>query len=139
MTTDKEQLREAAVQLIAAVWSRVDWDGVSAKWRMGIWEEFGSKIQSAAMTSDAHRFVEALARKMDVRSLNSDTVPFVLSTCDHDALLDLIRNETTLLVLMLRLRQEEKRESRKAAAGLPRKGTDVQQFFPELSFDKAEA
>lgn len=74
---------------------------------MGIYDEFASKIQSAAMTSDLSLFVERLARKMGVRSFKGTTVDSILKRTDATLTLDVLRNETSLVVVLMRVYQEE--------------------------------
>lgn len=108
METEKRaQARDDARDLILEVWRSVDWQGVSAVRRMGIYDEFASKIQSAAMTSDLRLFVERLARKMGLRSFKTTAVDAILLRSDGAATLDVLRNETSLIVVMMRVFQEE--------------------------------
>ena len=106
----EEQSREHARDLILEVWRSVDWDGVSGSRRMGIYDEFQAKVQSAAMTSSLGKFVERLARKMGVRSLNNTRADGILRECDHATVLDLLRTETSMIVIMMRVWQEEHRQ-----------------------------
>lgn len=85
---------------------------------MGIYDEFGSKIQSAAMTSHLHSFVEKLSRKMGVRGFKRTSIQAVLDRADERMTLDVLRNETSLIVVMMRVWQEEhKLEEALADAG----------------------
>lgn len=74
---------------------------------MGIYDEFASKIQSAAMTSDLRLFVERLSRKMGLRSFKTTAIDNVLKCSDASITLDVLRNETSLIVVMMRVWQEE--------------------------------
>jgi hypothetical protein len=99
---------------------------MSASRRMGIYDELASKIRSAALTSDLHRFVDTLARKFEVRSISDERVLGVLDSGNPDEILEVLRTETTLVVLMLRVHQEENKELAEArAADEARKAADA--------------
>jgi hypothetical protein len=103
----RESARDDARDIVLEVWRSVDWQSVSAGRRKGIYDEFASKIQSAAMTSDIHLFAERLARKMGLRSFKGTTIDAILKRCDPAGTLDVLRNETSLIVVMMRVFQEE--------------------------------
>lgn len=108
MSDDK--IREDAVRLVLAVWRKIDHSGMANSRRAGIYDELTSKIRSAALTSDLRRFVDSLCKKWDVRSLSDSAVIRIIEKGDHSAILDTLRNETTMIVLMLRVHQEAARE-----------------------------
>ena len=108
METERRQTaRDDARDIVLEVWRSVDWQGVSPGRRRGIYDEFASKMQSAAMTSDISLFAERLARKMGLRSFKSTAIDAILRRCDPGCTLDVLRNETSLVVVMMRVSQEE--------------------------------
>jgi hypothetical protein len=109
---EKEKLREQARDLVLAVWRAMDWDKVPPSRRMSIYDELASKVRSAALTSDLGRFLAALCDKLGVRVPGDDArVLAIMREADGQALLQVLRDETTLIILMLREVQEARREA----------------------------
>ncbi len=112
-----ENIRQVAIATIYGIWSCIDWDKVDARRAYGIWDEFGNKIKAAAMTTNSYeKFVEKLARKMDVRSLRNRIFRDVSQQSEEfkQAALKLIREETLQLVLEVRLNNEARKEMEKS-------------------------
>lgn len=113
----EENIRDVAISTIYGIWSCIDWDKVDSRRAYGIWDEFGNKIKAAAMTTNSYeKFVEKLARKMDVRSLRSRIFRDVSQQSEEfkQAVLKLIREETLQLVLEVRLNNEARKEMEKS-------------------------
>lgn len=113
----EENVRYVASETIYSIWSCIDWDKVDARRAYGIWDEFGSKIKAAAMTTNSYeKFVEKLARKMDVRSLRHSIFQKVGQQSEEfkQAVLKLIREETLSLVLEVRLNNDARKEMQKS-------------------------
>ena|SRR5690554_4485634 len=113
----EENVRYVASETIYSIWACIDWDKVDARRAYGIWDEFGSKIKAAAMTTNSYeKFVEKLARKMDVRSLRHSIFQKVGQQSDEfkQAVLKLIREETFSLVLEVRLNNDARKEMQKS-------------------------
>lgn len=114
-----EKLREDAVSLISCCWRGIDWDNVSTRRRMKIYEEFASKIKSASATGTLSHFLEKLCQKMDANISGTDA-PKVLEIVrgieseDLDLeILDVLRSETELCVLLMREANNELKEGSK--------------------------
>ncbi len=117
ITHNEENVRQVAVETIHGIWSGIDWDKVDKRRAYGIWDEFGNKIKAAAMTTNSYeRFVEKLARKMDVRSLRHSIFSKVNQQDKEfkQDVLKLIREETLQLVLEVRLNNEARKEMEKS-------------------------
>jgi len=79
---------------------------------MKIYDEFTSKIKSAASTNSLAKFVERLCAKLGIRSIGSDAgVRELLAHNDH-AILSLFRDETQFIVLLMREVIEAKKEGK---------------------------
>lgn len=109
---DINKQREQARDIVLAVWTCIDWDGVSASRRMNIYNELASKIKSAALTDTLERFLEGLCRKMGVKTIYNENVLNIINNADTKALLKLYREETQIIVLMLRTTQEIKKQKK---------------------------
>lgn len=110
-------IKQMAEATIMDIWSCIDWDKVDARRAYGIWDEFASKIKAAAMTTNNYeRFVEKLARKMDVRSLRYVSIKEISEQSPElkQAILKHIREQTLQLVLQVRLNNEARKAQKKA-------------------------
>src|SRR5690554_2893898 len=113
----EENVRYVASETIYSIWACIDWDKVDTRRAYGIWDEFGNKIKAAAMTTNSYeKFVEKLARKIDVRSLRSRIFRDVSQQSEEfkQAVLKLIREETLQLVLEVRLNRDARKEMEKS-------------------------
>lgn len=104
-----KEYRESARDIILAVWTKIDWDNVSPSRRMKIYDELSSKIRSAALTSDLHKFLSRLCDKMGVRSISDPRVLKIFECINHAEMLKILREETSFVILMLRETQEAKK------------------------------
>jgi len=114
-----EQLRQDVVTVIEAVWKSIDWDKVSSRRRMKIYEEYQNKIKSASQVGKVSHFLEKLCSKMDctLSDTNSANVLEIIRNIEKEELdlefLNTCRNETQLLVLLMRERRAELNENSK--------------------------
>jgi len=114
----QEKLRSDAVTIITSIWHGINWDSVSSRRRMKIYEEYQQKIKSAARTGKLSQFIEKLAEKMDstVSGVDASEVLKIVrevESNDYDLeILDILRSETALLVLMMRDVQGELKNSK---------------------------
>lgn len=80
---------------------------------MNIWEQFEANIRSAAYTSNLGKFVNSLCLRMNADiGKNADDrarADKILSELPARETLKMLREETTLLVLMVRVANQEKR------------------------------
>ena len=109
----EENVKEMALATISDVWSQIDWDKVDGKRAMGIWDEFISKVKASAMTTNSYeKFVEKLCRKMDVRSLRFKNIEEISNQEENfkKAILKVLREETQIIVLRLRINNQVKKE-----------------------------
>lgn len=119
----QEKLRTSAILIITSIWHGINWDNISSRRRMKIYDEFAAKIKSAARTGTLSHFIEKLAEKMDSTVSGADA-PEVLRIVkevekeDYDLeILDILRSETALLVLMMRDAQGELKNSKQTKLG----------------------
>lgn len=112
----EEQLRETAADLLHILWRGVPGD-YKRRYRMNIWQQFEDQVRSAAYTASLARFANALCRKLQIAAgRNAEDrrrLEAILNGGNDRDLLKLLREQTTLIVLMVRLRQEEARERAK--------------------------
>ncbi len=115
----KEKLRAQAVDLISSVWHGINWDSVGSRRRMKIYEEYENKIRSASMTGKVSIFLNKLCEKMDSNISGSDAPRVLEVVRDIEAqdldleLLDVLRSESALIVLLMREANNELKENSK--------------------------
>jgi hypothetical protein len=110
---DTERLRQTAADLLMLIWRGIPPD-YKSRYRMNIWEQFENQVRSAAYTSNLAKFVSSLCLKL---AATVGTTPedrqiaeAILNGGQDRAILKLLRDETTLLVLMVRVANQERRE-----------------------------
>ncbi len=117
----KEKLRQDVVGLISAVWHGINWDNVGGRRRMKIYDEFANKIKSASATGKTSQFLEKLCEKMDSNIIETDAPKVLEVIRDIEAqdldleILDVLRSETELIVLLMREANNELKENSKQA------------------------
>lgn len=109
MTPEHERVAE----LLEIIWRGVPAD-YKSRYRRSIWQQFEDNIRSAAYTGDLGKFVSSLCLKLSAQiGRNSEDraqADMILQQVDARATLKLLREETTLLVLMVRVRNQERRK-----------------------------
>jgi hypothetical protein len=102
--------QEIAERLLWPLWRGID-PSYKSKYRASIWQQFEDNIRSAAYTSRLARFVDEMTRKLSIQIRADDVanVQAVVASGDDRAILKLLRDETTLLVLYVRMRNEERK------------------------------
>jgi len=119
----QEKLRSDAVMIITSIWHGINWDSVSSRRRMKIYEEYQQKIKSAARTGKLSQFIEKLAEKMDSTVSGADALEVLkivreVENNDYDLeILDILRSETSLLILIMRDAQGELKNSKQVKLG----------------------
>ena len=115
----QEKLRHDAVNLISTVWRGISWDGVSSRRRMKIYEEYENKIKSASMTGKVSIFLNKVCEKMDSNISGADAPKVLEVIRDIEAqdldleLLDILRSESALIILLMREANDELKENSK--------------------------
>lgn len=115
------ELREDALNVIEAVWHGINWESVSGKRRMKIYDEYAAKIRSSAHTGRFTHFFGNLCRKMEsapagdwARQARTAIERIEKYELDLDVL-ELIMVENQYLVLLLRERNETRKAEREEA------------------------
>lgn len=82
-----------------------------AKYARTIWQQFEDNIRSAAYTSSLRRFLQVLCGRLgvEVRSEHLMAIERILGDGDDAAVLKLLREETMALVILVRLKNEERK------------------------------
>ena len=102
--------REIADGLLWPIWRGIP-DAYKVKYARSIWDQFESNIRSAAYTSSPANFLEAICRKMN-SSIRTEDMASMVAALESEpvALLMALRDQTTLLVVHCRLKNQERKE-----------------------------
>jgi hypothetical protein len=113
---EMDAIHERSAALLTAIWRGVP-NSYKSRYRRTIWQQFEDQIRSAAYTNSLGKFVNNICLALGVEILGKDveTVNDVLRGGEDRALLKLLRDETTLLVLMVRVENQARSEEWKAA------------------------
>jgi len=108
-------MEEKAVNLLETIWRGIPAD-YKSRYRMTIWQQFEDQIRSAAYTDNLGKFVSSLCYKLNAtvgrnQSEREQAMSVLASTAEARPMLKLMREQTSLLVLMVRMRVQASRES----------------------------
>ena len=105
---------ERAADLLESIWRGIPND-YKSRYRMSIWKQFEDNIRSAAYTSSLGKLVNSLCLKLQANlghnAESREAIQAILNSDQDRTLLKLMREETTLLVLMVRVRNQERHET----------------------------
>ena len=108
-----DELHQRAIALLEVIWRGIP-NSYKSRYRRSIWQQFEDNVRSAAYTANLGKFINALClalganigRNVDDREIANDA----LGEGNDKAMLKLMRNETTFLVLSVRVRNQERYE-----------------------------
>lgn len=110
-----EGIYRTALAIAVPLWRGIPAD-YKAKYALNIWSQFENNLRSAAYTTSLKKFVDTVAARLavvvhdrDVQSLNA-----ALASTEERALLKILREETTYIVLLVRAENDLRREKYKA-------------------------
>jgi len=106
--------------LLTPIWRGLDAD-YKRKYARTIWQQFEDALRSAAYTSSLARWYETLGRKLALRVRSEDqaAIASVLGSGDDRALLRMIRDETSYLVVLVRVANDERQAEARATMVAP--------------------
>jgi hypothetical protein len=99
------------------------WRGLSqeykSNYRSNIWGQFTNNIRTAARTDSLGEWYAKACQKLPItiRMTDSVSVERVLTSDDEEAILHQLRKKTDLLVVMLQVVNEERKEQWKSEQG----------------------
>lgn len=107
---------EDAVAILRAIWRAIDFATMPPSRRMGIYDEFASRVRSAAMCRDDQGlggFLQRVCDRLGITQLNLHEPPLVHLVADPRVpeFLRLFREETLYLMALLRAAQDQQRRS----------------------------
>lgn len=114
-----QDYQQMATQILMAIWRGTPSE-YKSKYRMNIWDQFQNQIISATTTNSVAKFISSACFKLGAQLGATDeersTVNAVIGLIsDERKLLRTIRNDITLLVLKLRVANQERSDEWKRA------------------------
>jgi hypothetical protein len=110
---DNQELRNQAAILLTSIWQGIPTE-YKSRYRMTIWTQFENQVQSSAYTNNLAKFINSLCSKLNAEAgkdkIYRAIIEQIANSGNDRAILKLMREETTLLVLMVRVANQEKRE-----------------------------
>jgi len=101
------QLHQDLATILEDIWLNIDWQKVKGSRKMSIWSEFEGQIQIRAnQHSKTTEFLTKLCDRMDSQ-LRAETTTTILNQYNDYEILNVFRNETQIVLLLLRLRREK--------------------------------
>ena len=132
------EIHEQVATMLDIVWQGIP-NSYKSKYRQTIWQQFEDNIRDAAGTNNnLGRFINSLCLGLNATpGKNADdrkALLEILNDGNDKAIMKLMRNETLRLVLMVRVRNQERQEEWKATQK-ERTGEaiDMQQQFEEVT------
>lgn len=132
---------ELAERLLTPLWRGIDPD-YKRKYARSIWPQFEDNLRSAAYTAKLSTFLAKITTRLavEIRGEDAESVAAVIQSGNDKVLLKMLRDETTLLVLLVRVANDErkakveaKKQTKKEAAraDLSIRGDDEKSLFGE--------
>jgi len=114
MTQENEHnLKQTATALLMMIWKGIPSD-YKSKYRMTIWEQYEHEVKAAAYTSKLGKFINRICGRMnaliEIKEQDRVLLEEILNMPDERELLKLLREQATLLVLMVRMANQEIRD-----------------------------
>jgi len=110
---ENQEIRNKAADLLKAIWRGTPTD-YKSRYRMTIWTQFENQVRSSAYTNNLAKFINTLCLKLnaDVGRTAEDRaeVELIANSGKDREILKLLRDETTLIVLMVRVANQNARE-----------------------------
>ena len=106
-----------AESLLTPIWRGIPAD-YKSKYRQNIWQQFEDNIRSAAYTSRLQTWLDTICRRLNVTirpEHAAQMMPLFTMSMDR-AILRALRDETTLLVLLVRVANEERKAEQQQAS-----------------------
>lgn len=107
---------QIANDLLTPLWLGIDSD-YKRKYSYSVWQQFEDNIKSAAYTSTLSKFLSIIKQRLniEVKSADTEKITAIINSGEDKAVLNALRGDTALLVLMVRVANEEKNEIKKQA------------------------
>jgi hypothetical protein len=101
-----------ADQLLWPLWRCVS-DDYKTKYKKDVWEHFENAVKSAAYTGSLKVFISNFQKRLpiDLQAKYAKGIVELSESGNDDEILNLLRTETTYLVMLIRLRNQDRKDS----------------------------
>lgn len=108
---EKLTQEQVAEDLLWSLWASIDKD-YKIKYKKNIWEQFENTIRSATYTSSLKGFLELFSKKIPTTILQKyiKKVVKIVESGQDSYVLQMLRQESTYLSMLVRLANEKKKE-----------------------------
>lgn len=109
-TTSTEDM--IAEKLLWPLWRCVS-DDYKTKYKKDVWDHFENAVKSAAYTGSMKVFLSNFQKRLpvDLQAQYAKDIMSIADSGNDDEMLNLLRQETTYLVMVVRLRNQDRREA----------------------------
>lgn len=103
---------QVAEKLLWPLWRCVD-DSYKDRYKRDIWEQFENAVRSAAYTGQLKTYLSNFKSRIPVvyEQQYIKTINSVIELGQDELILDWLRDETTYLVMLVRLKNQDKRDA----------------------------
>jgi len=107
--------KDVAEKLLWSLWRCVD-DLYKQKYLTNIWEQFENAIRSASYTNSLKKFISHIVTRIPitVQAKYQKDVLEIVDSGEDERVLDWLRAETTYMVMLVRVMNQERREEYEA-------------------------
>lgn len=108
---DYPQEYHTALKLLIPLWRGIPGD-YKQKYARNIWQQFEDNLRAAAYTAKLSKFVNSVCSRIQIEIAAKDVsaVNEALNATDERTILRQLREEATVLVLMVRLENDKRKE-----------------------------
>lgn len=101
-----------AEKLLWPLWRCVS-DDYKTKYKKDVWDHFENAVKSAAYTGSIKVFLSNFQKRLpvDLQAQYAKDIMSIVDSGNDDEVLNLLRQETTYLVMVVRLRNQDRREA----------------------------
>lgn len=101
-----------ADKLLWPLWRCIS-DDYKTKYKKDVWDHFENAVKSAAYTGSMKVFLSNFQKRLpvDLQAQYAKNIMTVLDEGNDDEMLNLLRQETTYLVMVVRLRNQDRKEA----------------------------
>ena len=101
-----------ADKLLWPLWRCIS-DDYKTKYKKDVWDHFENAVKSAAYTGSMKVFLSNFQKRLpvDLQAQYAKNIMSVVDEGNDDEMLNLLRQETTYLVMVVRLRNQDRKEA----------------------------
>lgn len=103
---------QVAERLLWPLWRSVT-DDYKSRYKREVWEHFENAVRSAAYTGKLRTYLSNFQGRIpcDIQAQYMRDILSIVETGCDDEILDWLRDETTYLVMLVRIRNQERKEA----------------------------